>query len=139
MVYNINNEILFPTVEKTDLETSGSYYKFYQSKLRQLMTQTRYRKEQEARFARMRIPLNKDSFIKQQRFHHEYLNYLRERAKSSCQDSLIDQSSVHEQSFISSRTNPSTVLSTTTIATTSSTSTSDSQTKSTIIAKPRPM
>ena len=133
MIYNINNEIIFPSMEKPELTEGGSYYKFYQIKLRQLLTQTRYRKEQEARLARMRTPLYKDQLIQQQRFHHEYLNYLRERSKPSSQDSFIDQNSTHEQSIISNRTIPSTIISTTT----TSSASIESRAKTLVPPKPR--
>ena len=79
MIYNMNNEMPFYPSNKADLTAGGSYYKFYQSKLRQLLTQTRYRKEQEARLARQKTPITAERFAHQQRVHREYISHLREQ------------------------------------------------------------
>ena len=87
MIENINNDFtLYPSGRSEVTTNNGSYYKFYQSKLRQLVTQTRYRKEQETRLARQR-PAN-DNRVSEQRLHREYMNHIRERSKIQAQEIL---------------------------------------------------
>jgi hypothetical protein len=88
MIENINNDISLYSSEKPGTSLGGSYYKFYQLKLRQLVTQTRYRKEQDARIARQKLAKNPpvNNCLTQQRIHKEYMNYIRDKAKNSTQE-----------------------------------------------------
>lgn len=86
MIYNVNHEMPFYPSDKSDITVGGSYYKFYQLKLRQLLTQTRYRKEQEARLARQKTPITAERFNQQQRLHKEYIHQFREQIKVQPED-----------------------------------------------------
>lgn len=89
MIENINNDISTYATGKTDVSPGGgNYYKFYQSKLRQLITQTRYRKEQDARLARQKAKVPTQD---NQRLHKEYMNNIRERVKVSTQENYTNK------------------------------------------------
>jgi (p)ppGpp synthase/HD superfamily hydrolase len=93
MIENINHDISSFPPEKSEATIGGSYYKFYQLKLRQLVTQTRYRKEQEARIARQKQSKNQpiDNRLSEQRLHKEYMNYVRDRAKNPTQEIVTNK------------------------------------------------
>jgi hypothetical protein len=80
----------------TDVSDNTSYYRFYQSKLRQLLTQTRYRKEQETRIARQKLSADMERFAQQQRFHRECMNHIRQHAKQLCSEQPIEKNLVRE-------------------------------------------
>ena len=87
MIDNIN---IHHAPYKSDALPSGNYYKFYQTKLRQLVTQTRYRKEQEARISRQKQTPDNNR-ITEQRLHKEYMNHIRERSKIQSQEILTNK------------------------------------------------
>jgi hypothetical protein len=93
---NVNNALSSCPSGKSERVPNGSYYKFYQAKLRQLVTQTRYRKEQEVRITRERQSKtssnDNNNRISEQRLHKEYMNHIRERTK------------IHAQEIISNKT-----------------------------------
>lgn len=96
MIENINNDFTVYPSARSDAPSAtaqGSYYKFYQSKLRQLVTQTRYRKEQEARITRQKQPKlsTTDQRLSEQRLHKEYMNHIRERSKIQVQEMLTNK------------------------------------------------
>lgn len=94
MIENIHNDFTVRSSARSQATASnGSYYKFYQSKLRQLVTQTRYRKEQEARVARQKLLKNpaNEHRLSEQRLHKEYMNHIRERSKIQAQEILSNK------------------------------------------------
>ncbi len=107
MIENINSDISAYPSGKSETPPNSSYYKFYQSKLRQLITQTRYRKEQEVRIARQKQSKNSsnDNRLSEQRLHREYMNQIRERSKIQTQEILsnqTDDSKKRTESIVSS-------------------------------------
>ena len=74
----ISNDLLWNPSLRSALTPSESYYRFYQTKLRQLLTQTRNRKEQELRLSRQK--LGKRAFTPQQ-YCIEYMNQIQERSR----------------------------------------------------------
>jgi hypothetical protein len=90
LIANINNDISLFSSAKPETALGESYCKFYQTKLRQLVTQTRYRKEQDARIARQKQINNQssDHRLSEQRLHKEYMNHIRERSKIHLQEAL---------------------------------------------------
>ena len=107
MVENISNDFTVYSTTKPDTPTpQGSYYRFYQSKLRQLVTQTRYRKEQETRLARQKQAKHSltDQRLSEQRLHKEYMNHIRDRTKAQTQEILgnkLDESRKNCESILS--------------------------------------
>ena len=81
VIYNINNETYFPTTIKAEPPIIDTHYKFYQSKQRQMITENRHRKEQEARLTRHRSITITGQFAAQQRIAKGYLNQLRQSLK----------------------------------------------------------
>ena len=97
MIDNIHNDISSYGTGKTDISPGGgNYYKFYQSKLRQLITQTRYRKEQETRLTKQK---SKNSIQDNQRLHKEYMNSIRERPKPPAQENYTNKLDDHRKSM----------------------------------------
>lgn len=133
MIENLNNDFsVYPTGRSEGLPT-GSYYKFYQTKLRQLLTQTRYRKEQEARIARQRQTKNttNDNRLTEQRLHREYMNHIRERSKVQTQEILANK---NDESI---KKRPDSVLSSSTRTVTLSITSTSMESRPKIIMKPK--
>ncbi len=102
MIENINNDFTTYPSGRSEITPNGSYYRFYQSKLRQLVTQTRYRKEQDARIAREKQA--NENRIAEQRLHREYMNHIRERTKA--QDIVTNKQDVQQKRSASVMSNP---------------------------------
>jgi hypothetical protein len=106
MIENINNDFSSYPSGRSEATNNGSYYKFYQTKLRQLVTQTQQRKEQEARIARQKQTKN-DNRTSEQRLHKQYMNHIRERSKMQTQEILsnrTDEQKKRSDSVLSSST-----------------------------------
>jgi hypothetical protein len=109
MIENISNDFSLHRSGRSTTTTtpSGCYHNFYQSKLRQLLTQLRYRKEQQARIIRQnqsKNPLNDINRIYEQRLHKEYMNHIRERSKIQSKEILsnrIDEQKKRSDSVLS--------------------------------------
>jgi len=110
MIENINNEFSSYSSGRSAMANTGSYYRFYQTKLRQLITQTRHRKEHEARIARQKQSKNppvNDNRITDQWLHKQYMNHIRERSKMQTQEipsSKTDEPKKRSDSVLSSST-----------------------------------
>jgi len=106
MIENINNEFSSYPSGRSEVKNNGSYYKFYQTKLRQLVTQTQHRKEHEARIAQQKHTKN-DNRTSEQRLHKAYMNHIRERSKMQTQEILLnrtDEQKKRSDSVLSSST-----------------------------------
>ena len=87
MIENINSDIFSGPLTMLEMTSNGSYYAFYELKLRQLLTQNRYRKEQRVRIARQKQPRIEsiDNQLRQQRSYEENMSHVEEQSKTSLQ------------------------------------------------------
>jgi hypothetical protein len=136
LIDNLDNDISLQSSARFGTINSESYYKFYQLKLRQLVTQTRYRKEQDARLSRQKQwknPANENR-IPEQKVHREYMNQIRERSKIQAQEILAKKPDDQKKGSgsIASNTNR-----TVTASVTSTNLPSTAESRSKIISKPR--